>query len=608
MCGIYGSTKRYDNSVYERKMRQFAFRGPDFTGIKNYQLQSSQLTLAHNRLAVIDLDKRANQPFEYGDGQIVVVLNGEIYNYNLLKQQYFSDSTFYTTSDTEVLCALYEMFGTDCVKYINGDFAFVIFDKKNNLLFGAVDRMGTKPFFYHHADDGFEFASQLLPLCIGNSYDIDAFARQCYFAMQYIPAPFSIISQIRKLGPGEKFVYSLTDNTLNIEQYWDLYDNSCNFVAPESYEEALETISSLLDDAVSLRLNADVPVGVFLSGGIDSSTISMIAHRQKSDIEAYSVGFNEAAFDESYYANQVAEQIGIKFNHIVCSSEEALSVLDNLQQYYDEPMGDASAIPTSLLCQKAREHVVVALGGDGGDEVFFGYPRYLRYAARKWVYSIPLPLRRFVAQVASAVGQDRLGMSLLLDNVQELYMNRRPSNKAELFNARQLQQAIPQTSWLYRQGDIRRAFNDFDIRSLMCYAYNVKLDRAAMRASLEARTPMLDYRLVEYSRLLPVEYCYSREMGQKKPLRDLLYKDLDRQLFERPKRGFGVPIGRWFRNELKDWLLAVLNEDTTSLLPDFSADELIRMRDRHIGGQENQSTLLWLVTNYLEWYRLFNQL
>lgn len=605
MCGIFGSTKNYGNEIVERKMRQFAFRGPDFTGIRYYTTTAGQLCLAHNRLAVIDLDKRAHQPFEYAEGRVVAVMNGEIYNFVQLKKQFFADKIFLTSSDTEVLCALYERFGKDCVNYINGDFAFVIYDKQNQLLFGAVDRLGAKPFYYHIDDDYFEFASQLLPLCIGNNYEIDEFAQKCYFSMQYIPSPFSIVKQIRKLNPAERFIYSLSNKSLHIETYWDLYDNTCGFQAPKTYDEALTEVETLLADSVSLRLNADVPVGVFLSGGIDSSTIAMLAHQRNENIEAYSVGFNEAEFDESYYAGRVAQSIGIKFNHIICSSQEAIGVINNLQQYYDEPMGDASAIPTSLLCRKAGQFVRVALGGDGGDEVFFGYPRYLRYAERSWVYNLPRPLRAMMAAGARSFGKDRLAMSLLLNNVQELYMNRRPSNKAELFNAQEIQQSIEQTSYLYENKDIRRAFNDFDIRTLMCHAYNVKLDRASMSASLEARTPMLDYRVFEYSRLLPIEYCYDKQIGQKRVLRDILSKNIDPQLFVRAKRGFGVPIGRWFKNELRDLLCSVLNEQTVALLPCFDGKQLIRLRDRHIRSQEDQTTLLWLCFNYLQWNDIF---
>lgn len=609
MCGIYGSTKKYSESLLKRKMQQFRFRGPDNTDIKSYPLPKGQLTLGHNRLAIIDLSERANQPMEYAGGKVVVVLNGELYNYQELKKQYFSDVAFQTTSDTEVLCALYDRFGTECVHYINGDFAFVIYDKENQLLFGAVDRMGDKPLYYYAGEDGFEFCSQLLPLCIGNQYQIDEYGRQCYFTMQYIPSPSTIVKEIKKFNPGESFTYSLETKRLDIRTYWELYDNTCHFEKPKSYEEALHVSKQLLDDAVRMRLYADVPIGVFLSGGIDSSTIAMLASRYKKDIEAYSVGFEESKFDESEYAQSVAEYLGIKFHHIVCSSEEAIKVVDNLQQYYDEPMGDASMIPTSLLCEQTGKHVRAALGGDGGDEMFFGYPRYLRYAGYQKMFAFPRWMREIGAAAADVAHKTRIAKSLRMKDIQSLYMNRRPSNAAERFDALQIQQSLEQCKYLYADKDIRRCFNDFDIKTLMCHAYNVKLDRASMRGAIEVRTPLLDYRIAEYTRLLPIEYCYTPEMGQKRILRDLLYRQIPREVFERKKRGFGVPIGQWMREGvMKNYLLDMLNEETVKLLPDYDGEELLRIRDRHIAGTEDQTTLMWLCVNYIAWYRLFKQI
>ena len=609
MCGIYGSTKHYNEQLLKRKMQQFRFRGPDNTGLKSYLLPHGQLVLGHNRLAIVDLSERANQPMEYAGGKIVVVLNGEIYNYQELKQQYLTDISFQTTSDTEVLCAMYERFGTECVHHLNGDFAFVIYDSEKQLLFGAVDRLGDKPLYYHAGDDGLEFCSQLLPLCIGNQYHVDEYGRQCYFTMQYIPSPHSIVKEIKKFNPGECFTYCLDEKKLTIRSYWDLYDNTCHFAEPKSYEEALHMSEQLLDDAVRLRLHADVQVGVFLSGGIDSSTIAMMAARYQGNIEAYSVGFKENKFDESEYARQVAEHLGIRFHHILCSSEDALHVVDNLQYYYDEPMGDASMIPTSLLCERTGAHVRAALGGDGGDEMFFGYPRYLRYAGYQKLLAIPRWMREIGAAFADVAHKTRIAKSLRMKDIQELYMNRRPSNAAERFDALKIQQSLEQCRYIYADRDIRRCFNDFDIKTLMCHAYNVKLDRASMRGTIEVRTPMLDYRIAEYSRLLPIEYCYTPEMGQKRILRDLLYRQVPSELFERGKQGFGVPIGQWMQSGvLKDYLLDMLNEQTVAMLPDYDGVELLRIRDRHIAGLEDQTTLLWLCVNYIAWYNLFAKL
>lgn len=609
MCGIYGTTKKYTAEVLKRKVERFAFRGPDYTGMKQYAGEKYNLVMAHNRLAIIDLNVRANQPMEYADGNIAVVLNGEVYNYQQLKAQHLADKKFKTESDTEVLCALYERFGKDCLKYINGDFAFVIYDKQKEILFGAVDRMGDKPFYYHYGEDGFEFCSQLLPLCIGNKYDIDAYGRQCYFAMQYIPSPHTIVAQVKKLNPAECFTYDLTKNELHIEEYWDLYANTCGFEKPKSYADAVAQADELIDSAVQMRMHSDRPLGLFLSGGIDSSTIAMYAQRYNPKIEAFSVGFDEVKYDESEYAQEVANLLGIKFNQLICTSEQALSVIDGLQYYYDEPMGDASMIPTAMLCEQTGKYVKVALGGDGGDEMFFGYPRYLRYAGYGKMFAFPRWMREIGAVGADILGKTRVAKSLRMKDVKELYMNRRPSNAAERFDALKIQQSLEQCKYLYEDQDLRRCFNDFDIKTLMCHAYNVKVDRASMRAGLELRTPMLDYRIVEFTRQLPLEYCYNEEMGQKRILRELLYKRIPKEIFERKKRGFGVPIGQWMQNGvLKEYLTDMLNEQTVGLLPDYDGEKLLRIRDRHIAGKENQETLMWLCVNYIAWVKMFNEI
>lgn len=514
----------------------------------------------------------------------------------------------YNLDSADSISELFLKHGVNCLQHLNGDFAFVLYDDAQKQLFGAVDRLGAKTLYYHIDNECFEYSTAFLPLCKGKNYTINTYARECYFTMQYIPSPHTIVNEVKKLNPGECFTLSLASGELKIWQYWDLYDNSSGFLKPKSYKEAVNVCQELIADAVRLRMRhgKEQKLGTFLSGGIDSSIVNMFVAQQQHDITAYSVSFGENDWDESKYAQTVAKKLGIGFESIRCSASEAIAVIDGLQRYYDEPMGDASMIPTSFLCEKAGNHLDIALGGDGGDEMFFGYPRYLRYAGRKNIYSVPMGFRRVLAGLSDIVGKKRVATSLRMKNVQELYMNRRPSNDAELFDPLKVQQSLEQCKYLYADNDIRRCFNDFDIKTLMCHAYNVKLDRAALRGQVSARSPLLDYRIAEYTRLLPIDYCYAPNVGQKRILRDLLYKELPRELFERKKSGFRVPVGQWFRGELKGYLVDVLNENTVSILPDFDGKKLIRVRDRHINGQEDQTTLLWLCVNYVAWYRLFN--
>lgn len=507
---------------------------------------------------------------------------------------------------------LYKLYGTECVHHLNGAYAFVVYDAEKQILFGAIDRMGAKSLYYYVQGNEFGYSTSLLPLCENKKFHIDEYARRCYFAMQYVPAPHTIVREVKKLHPGECFTYDLNTGKLETKIYWDLYDNTCHFSAPKTYAEAIDTADSLLRTSIREQaemLGSNIVRGAFLSGGIDSSIVAMYASELTPNLECFSIGYEESKWDETEYAKAVADKLGLRMNRIVCSPQDAMHIIEGLQKYYDEPMGDASMIPTSFVCEQAAAKVQLAYGGDGGDEVFFGYPRYLRYARYQKIFAFPRWIREIGAIGAEMVHKTRVAKSLRMNGVQELYMNRRPSNAAERFDALKIQQSLEQCTYLYANRDIRRCFNDFDIKTLMTYAYNVKLDRAAVRAGLEVFTPLLDYRIVEYSRLLPMEYCYNQEMGQKRILRELLYRRIPREIFERKKQGFGVPIGQWMRSGvMKDYLTDMLNEKSVSLLPDYDGEQLIRIRDRHIAGTEDQTTLMWLCVNYIAWYRLFERL
>lgn len=609
MCGIYGSTIIYEEQLIRRKLDIFKFRGPDYTGLKHYVLPNGQLTFGHNRLAIIDLESRSNQPFDYSE-DVSVVFNGEIYNFLELKQTYFRDKIFRTTSDTEVLCAMYERFGTECTRYLNGMFAFVIYDKQRQLLFGARDRLGKKPFFYHYSVRGFEFASQLFPLCLGNDYTIDEEARKYYFLLQYVPDPYSIFKEVRKLKAGEQFEYNLQTKQLKIRKYWDIHSNSCGFTAPKCYEEALETVDYLLKDAVSKRLIADVPVGVFLSGGIDSSLVTAYVSKINPNVEAFSVGFREADYDESVYSKAVAEQLGVKYHPILCDTHAVLGMLDSLFRYYDEPLGDTSALPTSLLAQEVKKQVTVALGGDGGDEIFWGYERYLTTVKHQRLLSLPLSMRKCLSYILKQGKYRKYGEALLTKNIRELYAYKSYYYNKRAFNydTKDCYYSLDDVHYLFDNECPEKALSDFDLKTYLNYAINTKVDRAAMRSALELRSPIMDYRLAEYSRLLPLEYLYTPKTGQKRILRDLLYRNVSPDLFARRKQGFGMPVGMWFRGELKELLLDVVNETSLKDIGELNGKEVIRLRDRHIRNEENNSDLLWYIFAYVLWLRTFKSL
>lgn len=558
MSGIYGTLRQYSQKETALKTTQLKHRGP---------------------VQVLDTQS----------GKLAAVVDGSFYN-----------------QPEHTLLDLFRQHGVGCLQQLNGDFAFVIYDPEGQQIFGAVDRIGSKPLYYS-LENGFEFCSHLLPLCIGNNYSVDPYARQCYFAMQYVPAPNSMVREIRKMAAGEYFIYNIADGSFNTYTYWDLYSNTQELCTPKNFDEAVNICDKLIDDAVKIRMQGEPKYALFLSGGIDSSLVSAYARRY-ADCKAYSVSFNESAWDESSYSTQVAKHLGIPCERLLFSFSDATKILTGMQNYYDEPIGDASMLPTSFLCEQVGKQASQALCGDGGDEVFFGYPRYLRYAKRQKIYHAPRVARKAVAGLLDLCGKKREALSLRLSDVQTLYLNRRKYNPAELFDALGIQQSIPQCKYLYQNKEVMRAFNDFDIKSVLPYELCVKMDRAAARGSIATQAPLLDYRLLEYSRIIPSTILYKPEMGQKSILRQLLYRETPQELFMRHKRGFGVPINSWFRGGLKDYLIDTVTPGTAKLLPEYDATRLLQMRDSHISAAADYAPFLWMVVNYIEWHKLFQKL
>ncbi len=606
MCGIYGTTFRYSPEVIEHKLELMNFRGPDHLGIKEIDTPTGKkITFGHVRFSIIDLDARSNQPFLYND-DICIVFNGEIYNYKELKAQYLGDVSLKTKSDTEVICAMYEKFGATCVNYFNGMFAYVIYDRKNNIFVGARDRLGKKPFYYWYSDKGFEFASQPKVIKYGNDMEVDTLARKFYLLQGVIPDPYSPFAEIKKLRAGECFSYDLNINKLDIKTYWDVDTNSCGFESPKSYEEAKATVKDLLFDAVRLRLNANVPVGTFLSGGIDSSLVCAIVSKFNKDLCAYTAGFENQQFDESHFAVDVARSLGVPIKVCECTGEDLLRVFGDYVTYFDEPFADDSLIPSSLVAEKARQDVTVILGGDGGDELFFGYPKYEWTKARLHQYQKPYWFRKLLTPYF----RHRGGAEDVMQSTQHDYADVYRSlgmfcynmGGAERFNRLALGKQQPDMKYLQNKSRGILAYSDYDMKTFM-NAVNQKVDRATMRCSLELRSPIMDYRVAEYSRLLPYEYMIDGNLGLKRILKDILYDMVPRQLLDRPKRGFVPPTKDWFRGVLKDDLMSTVSHDNIEkLLPELDVDRFIQMRDRFISGEEINSRMFFTAYTYIKWF------
>ncbi|MGK0446264.1 MAG: asparagine synthase (glutamine-hydrolyzing) [Polaribacter sp.] len=606
MCGIYGTTLKYNEQQIKEKLKRTAFRGPDKMGWQFYKKDSRQITFGHNRLSIIDLDPRSDQPFTYYE-HIHIVFNGEVYNFKSIKETLIKKGyQFRTTSDTEVLCAAYLEYGQACVDHFIGMFAFVIYDEKKELFFGARDRLGQKPFYYYHNGKSFEFASQLssIQLHMDDELTISEKSIAYYLAWGNVPDPKSIFNEVKKLKAGHKFTFDLNTGDFNTEPYWDIdYKNERPYKG--SYEDAKQELSEILKDAVSTRLFADVPVGVFLSGGVDSSLVAAMATQTSSTkTKTFSVKFNEKGFDESKYAQQVADHLQTDHNVIECNYDEGIDLIQDFCHYYDEPFSDSSAIPSMLLAKHTRKQVTVALSGDGGDESFIGYHRYNWGKFRKSIYKVPLPIREMGANVLELVPKYRLKViakALRYKDQNEVYLNAMTGVDRTYIKSSYDINDIDELKYLVNDDkNFYERISDFDTKTYLNWDINTKVDRATMAFSLEARAPLLDHRVVSFANSLPTEFKFHNgEM--KRILKDVLYESVPKHIFDRPKAGFTMPFSSWFRKDLKEYVLSELNDESLKSLPCIDLEKVQFMINQHMDGSWDRYPLIWKLLVLKQW-------
>ncbi len=602
MCGIYFSSKMYSQEILRHKMQRINFRGPDFSAIETID---NMAVLAHNRLSIIDLDARANQPFHHQ--HLVVVFNGEIYNFQSLKIDLQKQGhQFKTSSDTEVLAALYLQHGKNFLTLLNGMFAFVIFDKNTNSIFAARDRFGKKPFYYRLQNNTLECASQPSQIAIGNQLIINQQAISQFLTYRYIPEPASIYSDVYKLESGYSLSYKIGDDKTNLEKYWELPDNAASYGG--NYNDAKNELENLFADAVKIRMVADVPLGCFLSGGIDSSLIAALASKNVTQkLKTFSVQFDELEFDESSHATETAKYLGTDHTNIPCQINDGIELIENFATYFDEPFGDSSAIPTMLLSKATKQFVTVALSGDGGDEGFFGYNFFNSIQQTKWIFDVPFPLRNLFAKSLQPFSHKKISSIARLMKMKN--ENDLVKNIFELKSNGLAEKQQPCTfyDFIFENKNnlaLQKAL-DYNIKFWLNNDSNVKVDRASMSASLEVRSPLLDFRVIEFARTLPTSFSF--ENGEKKKiLKDILYQYVPKEMMNRPKRGFTVPFELWFRNELKDLVMETLCDANLKKLPMLDANNIHQMVANHIGGKENNYTTIWNLVVLMNWLKRNN--
>ncbi|MGO8697819.1 MAG: asparagine synthase (glutamine-hydrolyzing) [Limisphaerales bacterium] len=647
MCGIAGfftsspKVKREDlDQALARMCESIQHRGPDDSGTWVDEMEG--IALGHRRLSILDLSPAGHQPMQSACGRNVIVFNGEIYNFMELRKELEDlGHVFGGHSDTEIMLAAIGQWGVEAsLKRFVGMFAFVLWDRKERVLVLARDRMGEKPLYYGWCKSTFLFASELKALRAHPVWDgqIDRGVLALYLKRGYVPAPFSIYQNIFKLIPGT-FLSLATSHArprrlFEPKPYWSFHDAAeaglrCPFSGSES--EASGELDRLLRSAVSQQMVADVPLGAFLSGGVDSSTVVALMQTQsKQPIRTFTIGFQEAGFNEAEYAKAVARHLGTEHTEMYVTGREAMAVIPKLPFIYDEPFSDASQIPTFLVSKLARQQVTVSLSGDAGDELFYGYSRYSE-TVRIWntIESLPLSGRTILNKVLTSI--PIRGWDAILDGIPSFAKPKRLQNcrgdsiqrLADKLLMEKRTDLYSTTMFFWQEsglvlGDERplRAFADrqpgvpqFSFEHEMMWRDSVdylpddilvKVDRASMAVSLESRIPLLDYRVVEFALSVPLS-MKARDRQSKWLLRQVLHKYVPRKLIERPKKGFAVPIGEWLRGPLLDWAETLLAEKRLVAEGWFNPKPIREKWMQHRAGTRNWQHQLWVILMFQAW-------
>ena len=641
MCGIAGfidsGRRRNEESLRSKALcmaQALLHRGPDSGG--TWVDPDSGVAFAHRRLAIVDLSPLGHQPMTSRCGRFILVFNGEIYNHRDIRQELEGlTSTFSGTSDTEVMLEAISRFGLEgAIARFNGMFAFALWDRSERKLHLARDRFGEKPLYYGWAGQTFLFASELKAFKCHDHFrpSLDQRALNQYLRLGYIPSPLSVYRDVFKLLPGSTIQIDPQEPGVlpAASRYWSatkVYANGAANPFRGTEAEALDTIESQLGDAVQLRMQADVPLGAFLSGGVDSSTVVALMQRRSSrPVKTFTIGFNTGP-TEAVYAREIARHLGTDHTEFEMSPKEALDVIPCLTTMYDEPFADSSQIPTYLVSALARRHVTVSLSGDGGDEIFSGYSRYklaqwlqsyvriwprpLRIAAGEMLKRVPRGLSSFIAKLLAGLASGpvspndpsdalrRLGTLIATDDALRTYLTV-VSIWKESVSAMDTPDASlldPEIAGHSSRGLVR------DIMWLDTILYLtddilVKLDRASMAVSLESRVPLLDHRLFEFASRLPIG---GRAAGSKTLLKKVLHRHVPSKLLARPKMGFSMPISAWLRGPLRDWAEQLLGERA---LAESGCLNVPIVRDkwmRHLSGSQNFGNEIWVVLMLQAW-------
>ncbi len=596
MCGIVGvlsSEGLLDEGLMSDMLQTISHRGPDYQGIELMDLSSCRVGFGHSRLSILDLSVNGHQPKTSEDNRYVIIHNGEIYNYKEIKKTLINKGYgFSSNSDTEVILNAFIEWGPDCVQQFIGMFAFSILDKQEQQVYVFRDRAGVKPLYYYRRQNVLLFSSELKAIAKHPNFnkDVSSESLSLFLKYGYIPEPHCIYRKTQKLKPGHYLQVNLTSMAVSENKYWDVLDyynlpkKSCR------EEDILPEIESLLKSACEYRMVSDVPVGVFLSSGYDSTAVAALLSQRNHHLKTFTIGFEGGAFNEAPIAKQIAGILGTDHTEYYCTEKDALTIIPLLSTIYDEPFADSSAIPTTLVSQIARQHVTVSLSADGGDEVFGGYPKYNN---RLWMERLLFNCRHILKAPLDGV------IRVLSDSAPQKLLNIRDivglNNEIEI--ARRRVAGVYMSDLILKElllnepaGAISTRFDDFnlvdpvfnDILDMMLAidykTYMVddilhKVDRATMSVSLEGREPLLDHRLIEFMAQVPSKLKFKN--GQLKYLlKKIVHQYVPAEIMNRPKKGFGIPFDAWFNGPLSDQLAHYFSESFNKKLGFFKFEQV----------------------------------
>lgn len=621
MCGIAGYWAKSNNDrselILSAMIDTLSYRGPDDKGIYIHE----NIGLAQRRLSIIDLSPAGHQPMSNEDGTVWIVFNGEIYNFLNLKNGLSKDHIFKSQTDTEVILHLYEEIGEKVFEKIQGMFAIAIYDIKKNKLILSRDRMGKKPLFWGIHDNTFLFGSELKALMAHPQFkkEIDPSSLNKYFLYEYVPTPHSIFRNTFKLESGTYLVWD--GKKTEKHQFW-----KPTFIPKtNSFEESLKNLDENVQKSVSDRLVADVPLGIFLSGGLDSSLVAYYASKaSKIPIKTFSIGFKEKSFDESVYARKVAQYLGTEHHEKILSSKDSIDLIPKVAELLDEPMADASIIPTYLLSQFTKEHVTVALGGDGGDELFCGYDTFTAHKLASIYENVPSFLKKIFEKLALHLPTSFSNMSWDFKikkfisgfNGVKKYRNQRWLGsfdrsareklfKNDIWKSLGKENEFNDIDRYLEQSDSENFYDKLSLEYERLYMMDqilVKVDRASMFNSLEVRAPLLDTRIVDLANHMPLDFKF-KGFEKKFILKKLMEGKLPNEIIYRKKKGFGMPIGEWIRGDLKPLIMDVLGEKSLNEINLFNSEYIQKIVDEHMKGKRDNRKQIWTLLIFALWWR-----